>query len=157
MKIITEEKTIPAKTYTETKYIASDGKEFFDKKQCLNHERYLEIMSHPVYTTCFETTRFFDLDDYAKLYYFSSLEDLEFFVATSVETASGHYKDTTDFEKYGAGWYLVYSIDSDYHTYTYIINYDNYVKECETEFENWKLRNKEKIQQMLLKRSQISM
>ena len=143
MKIVTEEKTIPAKTYTETKYIASDGREFFDEKSCLNHEQYLEIMSHPVYTTCFETTRFYD-DDYAKLYYFSNQEDFEFFVATG----AGSYKDTTDFEKYGAGWYLVYDIDSDYHTYTHILNYDNYVKEYETEFENWKRSNAERMQHL---------
>ena len=142
MKIVTKEKTIPAKTYTETKYIASDGREFFDEKSCLNHEQYLEIMSHPVYTTCFETSTLYD-GDFARLYYFSNQEDYEFFVATG----AGSYKDS-DFEKYGAGWYLVYDIDGDYHTYTHILNYDNYVKEYEIEFENWKNSNTEKMQHL---------
>lgn len=143
MQIVTKEKTVPAKTYTETKYIASDGREFFDEKSCLNHEQYLEIMSHPVYTTRIATTTLYD-GDFATLYYFSSQEDFEFFVATG----TGVYKDTTDFEKYGAGWYLVYDIDSDYHTYTHILNYDNYVKEYETEFENWKRSNAERMQHL---------
>lgn len=143
MKIITEEKTIPAKTYTETKYIASDGREFSNEKSCLDHEQYLEIMSHPVYTTRVATTTLYD-DDFAMLYYFSSEEDYEFFIATG----AGSYKDS-DFEKYGAGWYLVYDIDGDYHTYTHILNYDNYVKEHEAEFENWKRSNVEKMQKSM--------
>lgn len=145
MKIITEEKTIPAKTYTETKYVASDGKEFFNEKSCLVHEQYLEIVSHPIYTTRIETTTLYD-DNFATLYYFSSQEDYEFFIATG---ASG-YTDS-DFEKYGAGWYLVYDIDCDCHTYTHILNYDNYVKEYEIEFENWKRSNAEKMQHIKIK------
>jgi hypothetical protein len=140
MKIITEEKTIPAKTYTETKYIASDGREFFNEKSCLDHEQYLEIMSHPVYTTRVTTTTLYD-DDFAMLYYFSSEEDYEFFIATG----AGSYKDS-DFEKYGAGWYLVCDIDHGHHIYTHILNYDNYVKEYEIEFEKWKRSNAEKMQ-----------
>lgn len=143
MQIVTEEKTIPAKTYKETKYIASDGREFFDEKSCLNHEQYLEIMNHPVYATRIATTTLYD-GDFAMLYYFSSQEDFDFFVATG----AGIYKDTTDFEKYGPGWYLVHDIGSDYHTYTHIFNYDNYVKEYEIEFENWKRNNAEKMQHL---------
>ena len=139
MKIITEEKTIPAKTYTDTKYIASDGMEFRDEKSCLAHERYLEIIKHPVFATCFETTRFDD--DFAKLYYFSSEEDYDFFIANY----SVIHKVHGEFEKYGTGWYLVYDIDTDYYTYTHIINYDNYLKELEEEFETWKRNNAEKM------------
>lgn len=142
MKIITEEKTIPAKTYTETKYIASDGREFFNEKSCLDHEQYLEKMRHPVYATRVATTTLHD-DDSATLYYFSSQEDYKFFIATG---AGSYISD--DFEEYGAGWYLVYDIYGDYHTYTHILNYDNYVKEYEIEFEKWKRSNAEKMQHL---------
>ena len=140
MKIITEEKTIPARTYTETKYIASDGTEFHDEKFCLAHEHYLDIMSHPVFATCFETTKFYD-DEYAKLYYFSSEKDYYFFVANYNVTHKVH----SEFKKYGAGWYLVYDMDTDYCTHTHIINYDNYLKELEEEFETWKHNNAKKM------------
>ena len=140
MKIVTEEKIIPAKTYTETKYIASDGTEFRDEKSCLAHERNLEIMNHPVFATCFETTDYYG-DRCAKLYYFADDKDYDFFIANYGIT----YKDHGEFEKYGAGWYLVYDEEFTRSIYTHIINYDNYLKEIEEELENWKRSNAEKM------------
>lgn len=146
MKVIKEEKYIPAKTYTETKYIASDGREFFNEKDCIRHEEHLEVLKHPVYATSIETCTYYD-GDYAKLYYISCEEDYDFLIATQ---GVGLYFDS-DFEQYGAGWYLRYEIDmGDYPSHAYLWNYDNYVKEAETTFENWKSNNKKKMQQINL-------
>ena len=93
MKVIKEEKYIPAKTYTETKYIASDGREFFNEKDCMRYEEHLEVLKHPVFATSIETYTYDDGYD-AKLYYISSEEDYDFLIAN---TGIALYKDS-DFE-----------------------------------------------------------
>lgn len=146
MKVIKEEKYIPAKTYTETKYIASDGREFFNEKDCIRHEEHLEVLKHPVFATSIETYTY-DSEYDAKLYYISSEEDYDFLIAN---TGIALYKDS-DFEQYGVGWYLLYAIDmGDYPSHYRFVNYDNYVKEAEANFENWKSNNKKKMQQINL-------
>lgn len=143
MKVVKEEKHIPAKTYTETKYVASDGREFLSEKDCARYEKHLEIQKHPVYANSIETCTY-DGEYCAKLYYISGQEDYEFLI----ETQSGISRNS-DFDTYGAGWYIFWEVDmGDYPSYPHLFNYEAYVKEAETNFEEWKSNNQKRMQQV---------
>ena len=136
MKIITEEKTIPAKTYTETKYIASDGKEFGSKNDCLRYEKQLAIESHPIYTTSIKNVYLFEEGYMATLYYFSSKEDYEFFIKTQDLNRKYYF---SDFDEYGAGWYIYWCEDGgDYPDEHFLKNYDAYESRIESDLEKYK-------------------
>lgn len=136
MKIVEEEHYIPAKTYTSKKYIAIDGKEFGIESDCLRYEKQLEIQNHPVYATAIEDIYTFEDDYCAKLFHISSQEDYDFFVETQ---GFGNNYFTSDFDKYGAGWYLFYYIDGgDYLNFYHLINYETYIKELDDRFKSWK-------------------
>lgn len=82
MKIVEKECYVPARTYIDKKYVASDGKEFIHEIDCLEHEKYLAIKSHPIYTTAIKGVDLFEEGYGATLYYLSSQEDYEYFKET---------------------------------------------------------------------------
>ena len=137
MKIIKEEKYIPAKTYTTTKYVASDGKEFIFEDDCLRYEKQLEIEKHPVYTSAIRRVCLFEEGYGATLYYLSSQEDYEFFIET--QGFDKKYYFQSDFDEYGVGWYLYWCEDGgDYPDDHYLKNYDAYEKQIESDWEEYK-------------------
>lgn len=134
MKKITEEHFVPAKTYTTTKYVACDGKEFTFEIDCLKYEAQLEADNHPVIKSRIMGASTF-MDSYcANLFYISNHDDFEFLK----EYIKGGVWNT-DFEKYGAGWYLYWRVDGgDYADDLYLYNYLAYEKEQEEDLKNWK-------------------
>lgn len=137
MKVVTEEKYIPAKTYITTKYIASDGKEFQNEDDCLKHERYLEINEHPVFKSKIETVGIFDDEHRGCLYYLRNEEDYDFLINHS-GFSQGDYIDS-NFKEYGEGWYLFWCENGgDYYDHYCIYNYNAYEKEIEDSWEKYK-------------------
>ena len=51
MKVVEKECYVPAKTYIDKTYVASDGKEFRLESDCLRYEKQLAIDNHPMYKT----------------------------------------------------------------------------------------------------------
>ena len=139
MKIIEKERSVPAWTYIETMYIASDGKEFTSKDACLRYEKQLEIESHPIYKSSIKDVYTFEDEHYVTLYYISNQEYYEYFKETQGIKNNRHFD--SDFEKYGAGWYLFYTVDGgctingdDFFLY----NYDAYEKDIEARWSEYK-------------------
>lgn len=152
MRIEEKEIIIPAKTYIERKYIASDGKYFTSEDSCLSYEKNLEIKKHPVYANAIKDIYTYNEDYVATLYYFSNEEDYKFFLnsknlkANKVDKYGCPHKLESDFEDYGAGWYICWSYSwGDYCDTYYIRNYNNYINEIEKEWQCYKDRLKEAI------------
>ena len=78
MKVVTEKQYVPAKSYTVTKYVASDGKVFPLQRDCERYEKRLDIMKHPVIASRIDGLYTFDYEYPATLYYISSEEDYSF-------------------------------------------------------------------------------
>ena len=137
MKIVEKECYIPARTYIDKKYVASDGKEFIREIDCLEHERYLAIKSHPIYTTAIKDVDLFEEGYGATLYYLSSQEDYEYFKETQGFKTEHYFH--SNFNKYGAGWYLYWSeCGGDYPDNYYLKNYDEYEKCIESSWKEYK-------------------
>lgn len=135
MKKVEETVHVPAKTYVRTKYVASDGEEFYSEDQCLRHERNLEIDNHPVFKTRISNVEIFNTDYMGTLYYLTSGKDYNFFVETMQIRKN---KLDENFSKYGAGWYLYWFVDGDYFCDEYYLyNYDAYTNEIKSEFAKW--------------------
>lgn len=133
MRKVTEEHYVPAKTYTTTKYIASDGKEFYDQASCLWYEERLEIEKHPVFQSQIRDASIPD-GDCANLFYLRNQEDLEF-----LKKYMGRGQWTADFDTYGEGWYLFYQIDGgDYPDSLHLHNYLAYEKTEQERLDRWK-------------------
>lgn len=133
MKVVEKEYHIPAKTYIDKIYIASDGKEFGSKNDCLRYEKQLAIESHPIYTTAIKNVNLFEEECMATLYYLSSKEDYEFFIET--QDLNRKYYFNSDFDEYGAGWYIYWCEDGDEH---FLKNYDAYESRIESDWEKYK-------------------
>lgn len=141
MKVIEKECHVPAKTYIDKTYVAFDGTEFCQEKDCLKYENTLKIKNHPIYTTAIrDVDKFYD-GNVAALYYISSKDDYDFFKESQdIDVEKEHYF-ISDFNKYGAGWYLYYIEDECYGPdYKYLKNYDAYEKMLESELEEYKTR-----------------
>lgn len=137
MKIVEKECYVPARTYIDKKYVASDGKEFIREIDCLEHERYLAIKSHPIYTTAIKDVVLFEEGYGATLYYLSSQEDYEYFKETQGFKTEHYFH--SNFNKYGAGWYLYWSeYGGDYPDNYYLKNYDEYEKCIESSWKEYK-------------------
>lgn len=142
MKVVTEEQYVPAKSYTVTKYVASDGKEFSTQRDCERYEKQLEIMKHPVIASRIDGLYTFDYEYPATLYYISSEEDYSFLTTCWLCSS----RTETDFYKYGPGWYLFYSIDGGDSADSYhFFNYDQYEKKVEEQWMKWKTAIRLKI------------
>lgn len=141
MKVVEKECYVPARTYIDKKYVASDGKEFTFESDCLKYEERLVIENHPIYTTAIKNAETF-YDSYrATLYYISSKEDYNFFKETQGVDVEKEYYFDSNFNKYGAGWYLYHIEDGgDYPDYKYLWNYDAYEKMIESELAEYKYR-----------------
>lgn len=137
MKVVEKECYIPAKTYIDKKYVALDGKEFNFESDCLRYEKQLEIEKHSIFTSAISGVYLFEEGYGATLFYFSGQEDYEFFVKT--QGFDKEYYFQSDFDEYGAGWYLYWCEDggdsSDDH---YLKNYDAYEKQIESNWEEYK-------------------
>lgn len=134
MKIVEEQKFVPAKSYIVKKYIASDGEEFNFENECLVYENNLRVMSHPVFSSCIKDVNTFYEEIPAILYYISSQEDFEFLVGEK----RLHYL-TSDFNEHGAGWYIYYSESGgDYPDSNYLYNLISFVEKLESEVKEWK-------------------
>ena len=141
MKVVEKECHVPARTYIDKKYVASDGREFIFESDCLRYEKQLEIERHTLYATAIKDAETF-YDSYrATLYYISSKEDYDFFKETQgIDVEKENYFDS-NFNKYGAGWYLYHIEDGgDYPDDKYLLNYDAYEKMIESELEEYKSR-----------------
>lgn len=137
MKVVTEEMYIPAKTYTITRYIASDGQEFSTEVACLGHEQYLDTINHPVFKSKIEKVGTFDDEPRGVLYYLRNKEDYDFLIKHTPILPKDMVND--DFEEYGEGWYLFWSESGgDYRDCYNIYNYDAYEKEIENNWEQYK-------------------
>ena len=103
----TVEKSIPAYTYTETIYIAEDGKEFRSETACKVYEDKLRMQKHRVSRSYFSVM---DMDDLPVYFYLiQDKSDLKFFAFYCFR---GYYKDAEDiFKQHGPGWYAVTVID----------------------------------------------
>ena len=146
MKVVTEEKYIPAKTCTITKYIASDGKEFADEDMCLRYEEQIEVMNHPVFKSRIANLISYDDDYNVTLYYIRDKKDYDFLIKH--RPISPEDQVYSDFEKYGEGWYLFWVECADCYN---IYNYDAYEKQMES---NWK-EYKEKMHSLMANKSTI--
>ena len=126
------------------KYIAEDGKEFDSKKDCIKYEKELELNNNALFKSIVKGVYdFWDNRDSA-LIYLSKKEDLD-----SIK----YYYDTEyiieDFEKYGKGWYMIkkeYTIDSYWY---YLYNIENYTKDIEFQFNEWKSLIEKKINEKI--------
>lgn len=137
MKVVEKECHVPARTYIDKKYVASDGKEFIFESDCLRYEKQLEIEKHPVYTSAIRRVCLFEEGYGATLYYLSSQEDYDFFIET--QGFDKKYYFWSDFDEYGAGWYLYWCEDGgDYPDDHYLKNYDAYEKQVESDWEEYK-------------------
>ena len=137
MKIVKKEHHIPAETIITTTYIALDGKEFTSEDACIKHEKQLEIESHHIYATAIKRVCLFDEGYGATLYHLSSQEDYKFFTETQGLDKKYHF--SSDFEEYGAGWYIYWCEDGgDYSDYYYLKNYDAYEKRIDSDWEEYK-------------------
>ena len=146
MKVVEKERYVPARTCIDKIYVASDGKEFYFKDDCLSHEKRLAIESHPIYTSAIQDVSKFYGEDVI-LYYLSNKEDYEFFKEIQ-GIDSDEYHFNSDFDKYGEGWYLYWVEDGgDYLDYTFLENYNAYEKEMELSWEKYKsdMRSRMKI------------
>ena len=141
MKVVEKECHVPARTYIDKKYVASDGREFIFESNCLRYEKQLAIESHPIYTTAIKDAETF-WDSYrATLYYISNKEDYDYFKETQGIDVENEYYFDSNFNKYGAGWYLYHIEDGgDYPDYKYLRNYDAYEKMIESELAEYKSR-----------------
>lgn len=142
MKKVEETVHVPVKTYVRTKYVASDGEEFWNENQCLRHEHKLKIDNHPVFKTRIPNVEIFNTDYTGTLYHLSCEDDYNFFVET-MEIRDNYLN--SDFFKYGAGWYLYWFVDGDYYSDEYnFYNYNNYANEVRSELAKWEedMRNK---------------
>ena len=127
MNIITEERIVPERRYTETKYKAIDGKEFTTEADCLKHEQYLERIQHPVIKSHISNVMTFNDEHEASLYYLSSEEDFNFLIDCMGFSRRDYIDD--NFAQHGAGWYLFFCDSSDdYYGDSYCIyNLDAYL------------------------------
>ena len=139
MKVVEKEVQVPARTYTEKKYVATDGREFIFESDCLRYEKQLEIESHPIYKTAIKNAETFYENYRATLYYISSRENYDFFKETQGIDVEKEYYFNSDFNKCGPGWYLCHIEDGgDYPDDTYLWNYDAYEKMIEAELAEYK-------------------
>lgn len=146
MKIVETEHHIPANTIIIKKCIASDGKEFTSEDACLRHEKHLAIESHPIYTSAIKDVYTFEDEYWGTLYYISSQEDYEYFKETQGIKTEHYFR--SDFNEYGAGWYIFYSIDGgDYPSYQYLYNYDVYESDVESRWNEYKKDMRYKMEQ----------
>lgn len=137
MKIVEEEHYIPARTYIDKKYVASDGRRFISESDCLRYEKQVEIEKHPIYATAIKGVCLFEEGYGATLYYISSQEDYEFFIET--QGFDGKYYFYSDFDEYGAGWYLYWCEDGGDCPDDYYLNYyDAYEKQIDSDWEEYK-------------------
>lgn len=137
MKTRVEEVHVPEKRYSVTKYIASDGKEFFYEKDCLEYENRLEIQKHPVIQGAVLNVSTFNDDHSANLYFISDLCDYEFIVE-HVICANKYTSLYGDFDVYGPGWYLYWSEFAGDYEYHNIVNLDAYIAELEDDIRFYK-------------------
>lgn len=129
-------KNIPAKTVTETWYIASDGREFLSQSACEEWERWLSIQEHPVFKTCIKDVWTLD-DEAAILYNIRNNEDHQVLMSTFSDRQKRNFSD--EYMKYGPGWYIYFSIDGgDGPDFYHLWQYDAYLKEHEDDFNRWK-------------------
>ena len=131
MKIETRTRTIPAQKVQDTIYIACDGTEFNNKYLCMNYEIQLPIKERPVIKNKIEKA--VTVDGYfAELYLIQSNNDLE---AIYSLYHLDPLRTENDYEKYGSGWYILYSFGGDGEYYL-LLNYSNYIQEYKNELEN---------------------
>lgn len=141
MKIETRTKTIPAKTVTETVYVAYDGTEFNNKYSCLNHEMELPIKNRPVIKNRIEGA--WSFEGYkAEMYYIQDEKDIE--AIYSFKKITPNTIDS-NYDEYGAGWYIFYEMDGDGYN-TYLENYEAQVKEYQCSLESTIKHNQDAIE-----------
>lgn len=144
MKVIEKECHIPARTYIDKIYVASDGKEFRSESDCSTYEKRLVIESHPIYTSAIVDVYLFEEGYGATLYYLSCQEDYEYFKETQGFKTERYFH--SDFNKYGAGWYLCWcESGGDYLDDYYLKNYDAYEKHVELDWEEYKSNMRSKM------------
>lgn len=137
MEVIQEKVIIPYSERLITKYKASDGTVYDSETSCVFHEKLLAFRAHPV--TKSETHDGFvypNCEDKASFVYLLCQEDFDFFVENKIDKE--HDSVDTDFETYGAGWYLYwYESINDRSDYLYVMNFENHIDIIFSEFKEW--------------------
>lgn len=142
MTVVTEEKHVPAQSYTITKFIASDGKEFRDESSCIEYEKYLEMIKHPVIVNCIKDVTTFWEEHHAILYYLSSKADFDFLLNEWYQIRS----IDNDFDKYGPGLYIFYSESGgDQPDSYYLSNLTHYMNRISDSLAKWQDSIRSKI------------
>ncbi len=156
------QKIIPELQTNKVFFIAEDGKEFNNSKECEAYEYELKKKNSKVYNTCIledsNHERLKTLDGYAMtLFYISCLDDIKELESINViktydptrytiykygDKAKSFKYDITycDFELYGFGWYIVYwkeiagiyAVDM-----CFVKNYNNYITTKTKEIEDY--------------------
>ena len=131
-------KVIPEQHKETTVYIAEDGREFYNERDCARYEDKLQTEKHPVFLSHIKNVEVFDMNRYVDLYYFSSKEDHDFFLSKMglLITKYGTYV-SDDFYN-GIGWYMYWCESDDYSDKHYIRNCQSYIHELEEDFNLWK-------------------
>ena len=136
MQVIEETKTIPARTYTERKYVASNGKVFACESDCEKYEENLRIAQHPVMKSMIDVSTF-EEGYSAKLYYLRNQEDHEFLCAKIVGAEPFSF-DCDEFSEHGEGWYLFYSVGGgDWADDLHLYHFDTYVNGIDRRLKQW--------------------
>ncbi len=139
---------IPAKTVTETWYIASDGREFLNEQSCKQWEHWLNMEKEHVFQTCIKDVWTLD-DEAAILYNIRNNNDYQILMSTFSDREKRNFSD--DYMKYGPGWYIYFSMDGgDGPDFYYLWNYDAYLKEHEDDFNRWKNEMTSKMNNALI-------
>lgn len=162
MQIKKRERFIP---YTETYYIAQDGKEFRTAESCLSYERDLENSKHPVMQSMIPNLEEFENGYDASLFYIRDKLDLIYLnqkihmivpfdcpeKCNKLRCKRYHYCPFTDFDKYGPGWYLCWVIPGGDSEDTYRLrNLEGYIQSMKISLSTWEgiisdsIRQKEK-------------
>lgn len=134
MNIITEERIIPERRYTVSKYIAIDGREFTNEIDCHNYELRLERENNFVMKSKIPNVLTFNDEHIGDLYYLRNEEDFAFLVKCMGFSKYDSVDD--DFALHGPGWYLYYCESSDDFNSSYCIyNYDAYVNDLKSDLD----------------------
>ena len=98
---------VPAREYTKEIFVAEDGKEFSNEKECERYERDLHIEQHRVYKRRIVSDNAYDgpeNENNVVLYYLEDDADLEFLINFVHPLNVTAWKQ--EFKNCGPGWYM---------------------------------------------------
>ena len=150
MHVVERKRVIPAQTFIEKIWVASDGNEFTAEDACIKHEKWLQARSVPVFTSRIENVRDFYNDYVNTLFFIQSQDDYDFVLnLKSVKTLAA---ESDLFDDYGPGWYMHHwEDDGSIYGVDYINNLAKYVSHIDKDFKQWRRDISERIHESLCK------